>query len=361
LILAFCLALVLPISVLSPAAGGNWYSDTNSEELIAEANLYASSQAGERGAPAYGRRSERRSLNASPLQIAQLKAIPGMAVKADGFGGHLFSYTDKWGNKHTSNSAQYMLNRLPASASAGNRLNQGGNIRVAELRTVAGPVRVARVGQDKAGSVKQGQPAEPIYDPLEPVNRAFFHFNDKLYFWVMKPLAKGYSKVVPEPLRVCVSNFFSNLCMPVRAINCLLQGKFKGFGTEITRFVVNTTMGVAGFGDAAKIVFDLEGRDEDLGQTLGFYGMGPGIYINWPILGPSSLRDTFGLVGDGLLTSTAYVVDATKYNVMLRGYEGVNDVSLELGDYESLKKSALDPYISLRNVYHQSRRYKIAE
>lgn len=204
-----------------------------------------------------------------------------------------------------------------------------------------------------------------IADPLETINRGFFFFNDKLYFWVLKPLSTGYRKVVPEPGRVSVRNFFYNLCMPVRAVNCLLQGKIEGFGIEIGRFFVNTTAGMLGLGDPAKRVFPGPRYDEDFGQTLAFYGAGFGFYIVWPVLGPSSLRDTAGLVGDMFLDPVNYYVkdltNETAVNLMVRSYDRVNRTSFTLGEYESLKRAALDPYVSVRDVYTQYRMAMIRE
>ncbi|HMK51793.1 MAG TPA: VacJ family lipoprotein, partial [Thermodesulfobacteriota bacterium] len=114
-----------------------------------------------------------------------------------------------------------------------------------------------------------------IADPLEPVNRAFFHFNDKLYFWVLKPIATGYKTIIPEDGRIGVRNFFSNLTTPVRLVNCLLQANPKCAGTETLRFVLNTTIGVVGLFDPAKKRFNIEKQDRDFGQTLGIWGMGP--------------------------------------------------------------------------------------
>ena len=127
-------------------------------------------------------------------------------------------------------------------------------------------------------------------DPLEPVNRAFFHFNDKLYFWVLKPVSKGYGKVVPPPARRGVRNFFSNITTPVRLVNCALQADVKGAWVETERFAINTTIGVAGFGDPARNRWNMEKHNEDFGQTLGRYGLGPSIYIDWPIIGPLCAR-----------------------------------------------------------------------
>jgi len=211
------------------------------------------------------------------------------------------------------------------------------------------------------GSEQDIPEMDVIADPLEPMNRVFFHFNDKLYFWFLKPIALGYGKAVPEELRFSIRNFFENLSMPIRAVNCILQGDIKGFGTELSRFIVNSTLGVAGFGDPAKQLFGIDEKDEDLGQTFGFYGLGPLLYINWPVLGPSSVRDTVGMVGDSFLSPMYYAVDSTKYKIAIKGFEQVNSTSLRIGDYESLKKSALDPYISLRDAYHQYRQHKIKE
>lgn len=221
-------------------------------------------------------------------------------------------------------------------------------------------------GLDKEGEAvsepedwnEETQP-ETIPDPLEPLNRVFFHFNDRLYFWVLKPVAKGYKYVMPEPLRVCVKNAFTNLAMPIRAINCLLQGKIGGFGRELLRFVVNSTAGFLGFVDAAKIAMHVQPQNEDFGQTLGYYGIGPGFYIDWPILGPSSVRGTFGMVGDFLVDPVDYLVPKLDENAEVRAGDIVNRTSLSLGEYEALKKSAIDPYVALRNAYFQHRRSQI--
>lgn len=198
-----------------------------------------------------------------------------------------------------------------------------------------------------------------IYDPLEPLNRAFFEFNDRLYFWVLKPISRGYKWVVPEPLRKGVKNFFVNILMPVRAVNCLLQGKPRRFGNELARFFINSTAGVGGLGDPAGKALKFEIYEEDLGQTLGVYGAGPGFFINWPVLGPSSVRDTLGLVGDSFLNPLNYILDSTKYNLAARGVKTVNSTSFRIGEYEALKEAAFDPYVSLRNAYHQNRQYEI--
>lgn len=204
------------------------------------------------------------------------------------------------------------------------------------------------------------EPVEMIADPLEPLNRVFFRFNDKFYFWLIKPVATGYKTVVPQGVRVGVRNFFSNLTTPVRLVNCILQINFKGAGNETVRLLLNTTFGLVGFFDIAKKDLNIEKSEEDFGQTLGFWGIGPAIYIDWPILGPSSLRDTAGFIGDLFLDPRTYVFNYPIFYVV-RPYELVNDTSLRIGEYEDLKEAAIDPYNALKDAYHQYRQNKIRQ
>jgi len=198
-----------------------------------------------------------------------------------------------------------------------------------------------------------------IADPLEPFNRAMFHFNDKLYFWVVKPVAQGYSKAVPEKARVSVSNFYTNLSFPIRFVNSLLQANFEGAASELGRFIINTVWGIGGLLDpAASKEIDLKKQPADFGQTLGIYGVGQGFYIHWPIFGPSSPRDTVGTVGDIFLYPSIYLGPWEVW-AGSRVYEKVNDASLHIGDYESLKEAAIDPYVAVRDAYVQYRLKKI--
>lgn len=209
-----------------------------------------------------------------------------------------------------------------------------------------------------------------VADPISGFNRAMFVFNDKLYFWVLKPVASGYRVVVPTPARTGIKNFFYNLLTPVRLVNCLLQAKFKAAGGELGRFTINTTVGMLGFLDPAAEYPELNPPSEDLGQTLGRYSVGDGFYIVWPLLGPSTLRDTVGAVGDWALNPFTFmqlvnvdggVLTSDTTNVAMFGVRVVNDTSFRIGDYESLKNAALDPYEAFRDAYIQNRRSKIAE
>ena len=217
---------------------------------------------------------------------------------------------------------------------------------------------------DYADYVEEGGDQEKgrIADPLEPFNRAMYHFNDKLYFWVLKPVAQGYKAVVPEVARIGVGNFFTNIAFPIRFVNCLLQANFKGATIEVGRFVLNTLGGIGGLLDpASREDVGLPKQDEDFGQTLGVYGVGQGFFINWPILGPSSPRDTLGTVGDYFTHPFFFYDGPWLITWELRAFEKVNDTSLRIGDYESLKEAAIDPYVAIRDAYVQYRLNKVKE
>jgi phospholipid-binding lipoprotein MlaA len=202
-----------------------------------------------------------------------------------------------------------------------------------------------------------------VYDPLETVNRGIFWFNDKMYFYVMKPLARGL-RYVPEPWRVSLKNFFNNLRSPVSIINATLQGKFSDAGYELTRFVTNTTLGIGGLFDPSKEHFGIKPRDEDTGQTLGHYGIGPGPYLVLPFLGPSDLRDAIGLFADSRMDLAYYIWGKDKDNYDYIGaiaFRTINNLSLDKDTYEGIKKDALDPYLFVRDAYAQYRQNKVEQ
>ena len=198
-----------------------------------------------------------------------------------------------------------------------------------------------------------------IADPIEPWNRAMYHVNDKFYFWLLKPTARGYKAVIPEEFRTLFSNFYQNLKGPIRIVNNMLQGEPGYAGKELVRLLINSTIGVGGLRDCAGECFGIKGRDADFGQTLGIYGVGFGFYIVWPVLGPSSPRDTVGFVGDWLLKPTTYINSGSGWinpvSVGLYAHEAVNKTSFHLGDYEALKAAAIDPYVAIRDAYVQHR------
>ena len=214
--------------------------------------------------------------------------------------------------------------------------------------------------------------AEPagdeLFDPLSGYNRIMTGFNDTFYVKLLFPVARGYSTVVPEGARQGVSRFFNNLRFPIRFVNNLLQLKFAYAAEELARFGINSTIGILGFYDPAKEEFGLQTRDEDFGQTLGFYGTGGGFHIVLPILGPSNLRDSVGLAADWYADPTGYW-ENRRYNLMenyvqalaVKSFDTVNEASFDGEAYESLKKDAIELYPFLRDVYRQNREKQIEE
>jgi len=215
---------------------------------------------------------------------------------------------------------------------------------------------------EKKDVTEEGEEEEApqIADPFYLWNKGWYYFNDKFYFWLLKPVARGYSFIFPEIARIGVSNFFYNITTPIRFVNSVLQFKMKDAGNELVRLVVNSTLGVGGLGDFAKGQMDIKRKNEDLGQTFGTYGIGHGFYLVWPILGPSSLRDSVGLVGDGFLNPINYI-RPVETSIAITAYDTVNYTSLHIGDYEDIIKAAVDPYVSIRDAYVQNRKKKVEE
>jgi phospholipid-binding lipoprotein MlaA len=199
-------------------------------------------------------------------------------------------------------------------------------------------------------------PEADISDPIEPVNRFFFAFNDKFYFYVAKPVAKGWRKVMPEKARIGLGNIMTNVMMPVRLANNLLQLDFLGVAGELTRFIANSTMGLGGWFDlAAENGLPID--EEDFGQTLGKYGLGHGFYLVMPFLGPSSLRDTVGDSFDFYLHPFNYTIEGNPSEeiLILKGAKVENTLSLDKDTYEKVVKESIDPYLFMRNAYYQLR------
>ena len=198
-----------------------------------------------------------------------------------------------------------------------------------------------------------------IADPLQPLNRAMYQVNDAIYIWVLDPVTKLYTKIAPEPARLGISNFFRNLTTPVRFVNCHLQAKHKTADKELNRFLINTTLGVLGFGDPAKDRYNIQIPDaEDLGQTLATYGLGNGFYVVWPILGPSTARDSVGRVGDMFL-NPVYYLDDTNVSIGISSVKFINKNSFHLDEYKAFRASSIDPYIAMREIYIQYRNKQI--
>lgn len=221
-------------------------------------------------------------------------------------------------------------------------------------------------GQVTVENVPENNEAEEqqIADPLAPVNKVMFHFNDKLYFWGIKPVTQVYSHIVPEEFRFVISNFYDNLWAPCRMLNNLFQLRFKAAGNELIRFLFNSFAGIGGMGDMADKALGIKKQDADFGQTLGHYGLGHGIYLVLPLFGPSSIRDGIGLVGDQLMHPLTYAKGSDlrfEEKVAISAHERVNKTSFTIGDYESFKEAAIDPYVSMRDAFVQNRLKKVEE
>lgn len=196
-------------------------------------------------------------------------------------------------------------------------------------------------------------PAQGNRDPLEGMNRKIFWFNDQVDSYVLVPVATGWNAVAPDRVKKCLSNFFQNLRFPIVAGNDLLQVKPVAMLSDVGRFLVNTTIGLAGFFDPATGM-GLVQNNEDLGQTLGYWGMPPGPYLVLPFFGPSNPRDTVGLVGDSFSTVYPYFIDWI-YTFSGAGTDTVNARALALTDVERIKEASVDYYVAVRNAYQQRR------
>jgi phospholipid-binding lipoprotein MlaA len=191
-------------------------------------------------------------------------------------------------------------------------------------------------------------------DPLEPINRGIYHFNDGVDTVLVKPAAELYRGMVPSLVRTGVSNFFSNIGDVIVALNNLLQGKVAQAVSDVGRIVVNTTAGLLGVIDVATEI-GLEKHNEDFGQTLGFWGFGDGPYLMLPLLGPSNLRDALGTIVDFKTDPLSYVNPSRDRN-LLWGLRFLNRRSELLETSRILDSAALDPYEFLRDAYLQRRR-----
>lgn len=199
-----------------------------------------------------------------------------------------------------------------------------------------------------------------IADPFENINRAIFAFNDKAYRGFLKPVAVGY-RVVPEPVRNSISNVFLNLRTPVSAVNALLQLDLPNAGTEFSRFLINSTIGVLGLFDPATAL-GIDADNEDLGQTFAHYGIGHGFYMVVPFFGSYSLRDGVGRLGNFHISPVFQAWEPGLGEFLAyRLLEAETNISLDEDTYEAFYQSALDPYAFFRSAYVQSRQGEVEQ
>jgi phospholipid-binding lipoprotein MlaA len=204
---------------------------------------------------------------------------------------------------------------------------------------------------------------EEIKDPLEPMNRKIFWFNDKFDIYLLEPVARGYDHITPEPIQKGIGNFFENIKFPKYFVSDIVQGKFSQALDHTGRFVINTTVGLLGTIDVAK-EFGLPHHEEDFGIALAYRGVGPGAYIVIPILGPSNVRDGFGRIVDFFLDpftilgyTNAFDDDTT--TAITWGARTVDAIDTRAGLIEAIetaKESSVDYYGFLQSAYYQHRR-----
>lgn len=198
-------------------------------------------------------------------------------------------------------------------------------------------------------------------DPLEPVNRVFFEFNRGLDTLILRPVSSLYKALVPPPIQQIVHNFLNNLKTPVILLNDLLQGEMARAADTATRFVINSTVGVLGFGDPATDM-GYEAHSEDFGQTLGRWGMGEGMYLVLPIFGPSNPRDAVGKVVDVLTDPVwQYAQNTDKEYITNQRFaaELVDFRARNMEEIDDLEKTSLDYYAAVRSLYRQVRNDEI--
>ena len=196
----------------------------------------------------------------------------------------------------------------------------------------------------------------PPSDPLEGLNRAMFKFNEVFDKGLLRPVAKGYDFITPNPLQKGISNFFKNLHSPISILNNLLQGKFYGAFTETSRLVINSTLGLGGIFDPATDG-GIEKRQEGFGQTMAVWGIKPGPYLVVPFIGPSSFRDGPGLIADYYTDPLSYYDNSSVRDKLYI----LNIISLRtsLLSIDDELYGAADPYVFMRNSWAQNRNFKI--
>ena len=201
---------------------------------------------------------------------------------------------------------------------------------------------------------------DEVYDPLEPINRVIFNFNNVADKTILEPVSKGYRKL-PSPIQSGIGNFLNNLKLPLVVLNQLLQGQGKNAAESSGRFIVNSTAGLLGLVDVAEKI-GLEQKQEDFGQTLATWGVGDGFYLVLPIFGPSNIRDTAGM----MLTYTADPINAyaisegEEWILPVRtATNAVDQRSKIIDEVNALRNSSLDYYAAVRSSYAQNRKAAI--
>ena len=199
------------------------------------------------------------------------------------------------------------------------------------------------------------------YDPWEGFNEKMFSFNRNLDKYLLKPVARAYRFVMPEPWQVLIANGFDNINFVPRMVNSLLQGKWGGAGREISRFLINSTAGIGGLFDPAKDYWGIQKSREDFGQTLGFWGVGAGPYLVLPFMEPLTVRDGIGKGVDGFMDPLGYFLPFFWDRLGMKVGDTINDRALNYDLFQGFEESVIDMYSAVRHGYLQRRQQLIKE
>jgi phospholipid-binding lipoprotein MlaA len=228
------------------------------------------------------------------------------------------------------------------------------------LATIAQTERAPADKPEPAPAEKLEPDGEEEYDPFEKFNEAMFDVNRQLDRFVLKPVAQVYRLIVPEPFEILIANVFDNAAFVPRAGNSLLQAKWGGAARELSRFLINSTLGIGGLFDAAKY-WGIEKSREDFGQTLGVWGFPPGPYLVLPLMEPMTIRDGIGRGVDAAMNPLTWVGPTWWMSLTMRAVEMVNDRALNIELFQGLEESVVDLYSAVRNGYLRRREQMIKE
>ena len=232
----------------------------------------------------------------------------------------------------------------------------------AELATTQSPVAdtepAVAAPQDEPPAGERAEPAD--FDRWEPFNDKTFEFNRRVDKHALMPVAKAWKTVVPPQGQIMIGNFFDNLNVVPRVVNNVLQGKWNGAGREVSRFLINSTVGVGGVFDPAKDVWQITKSPADFGQTLGKWGNGPGPYLVLPFMEPLTVRDGIGRLVDQAMDPLTYVVPVVPA-LILRTGKNINERALNYELFSEFEEGMIDPYAAVRDGYLQRRERMLSE
>ncbi|WP_218958952.1 MlaA family lipoprotein [Salinimonas marina] len=254
----------------------------------------------------------------------------------------------------TSSEKQQSQSETPSDV---DRLNAGESISV---ETSQGKINVeptvVAITDAQAGNDTNQLAGEVFYnDPWESFNRTIFGFNHQLYQYVLIPAADGYRWLVPAAARDKIGNAFENIREPLNLLNNALAGEFRQAGANLSRFFINSTLGLFGLFDPATHWFNIGAQKQTIADTLFYYDIDSGPYLVLPFLGPSDSRGAFSTVTEGIIHPINQLTDSPE-SYFLRAFDGFDDFSGQAETYQNLYKQADDPYLYFRNQYIQGQR-----